>query len=521
MNLASWVKDKALSVVKHHSPGGDLDKAEREVKEARPFRLESFEKIAKPVLIATTIMVGFGAVTQTYANPQVVDSVQSQAHQEIRDEMSPGYTQFQDLAGSSSLTIVDKNDPNLENIIGATHVDLLPTIGQFSWMTNDQGAPMTPPLDAQADSIKDYIYQSMNSMDDNLAVAFVTNKTTNVGNLCVVQANYSEKVNVDARLYVDFADAEAKLSVAAHELAHCQDVEAMDFSDIAAYRHAEALADMTAALVIASKTGNWDYLDYTETAYRVTSPQNITHYNVPIYEQMKKMVDLDGIQPLTQKEAFEMANDLLDKMDLDSLNHQAYMDLHLKLGYNAATFHGKSLSDLGKEEQAFFKEELGVENQEQFMAAVEGYGEQKLEVYLDHVNYKSLESDALISKGFARHFSKHGKTFDNQEMVDYGMDLFKGNIGDNSQSMNVSEIATKFGFDIDFASKGRFESNQEKVSDLYNSYKPKAEVSYRVQMEGIQNATGELSVNEGSKQAFLDRAGIEETPKKHNHFEIS
>lgn len=516
MNTETWINGRNAVAIKHRSPqkNGDFEQAQKDIARSNKY-LDAFQKIAKPTLITTTMIVAGMSATSTFANPHVAHTEKvNQAHEEIRAEISPGYDHLQNMAGHSKLTIIDKNDPNLYNIIQASDIEILPDL-TYHQKFQEKGLWHSMVTDIanifkSSDEIKrDETTNVLMTDPKTYGVAQGTNQKTELGRLCFTQYGTEDYVVVNNGLAFSYKDIETKTGLAAHEVAHCQDMGLPEHAHGDMKR--EILADLAAALLTASHTGNWNYLDHSIGALRIMHQHDPEHASHRFLDQLKADIDLESLKPLTQKEAFVMAKQKFIYMDFHKIFDQTSKDILLNKDYHYVITDDMAWDKLpwGSADSYFHH---GITNEHEFNAAMEEYGNHKLETYLNHVNYKALEDDLTIVKGFFTYLNLHAKAFDDQVMIDVAKEQID-HFNEHGY-INLNEIADTLGYTLDHEARENFFGNMKTMRSVYENYQPQTNLYQGVSFKNPGSEA--LPIDQSAHDQFMSNLDLE-TPHHHNH----
>lgn len=504
--LQTWLKGKSLTVAKQSLPSetGFTGKEVEKQLANREFRLGNLidklkkNNLSKPILIATAFSIGGLASMSTYASDfsdMPVD--RDQAHQEIRQEVSPGWDHLQRFGGSSDITIVDMDDPHLKQIIDATALELLPESKKpgafkkmFSVLNSDE--------EIKRDSTLDHIKEKSKS-----PVSLGTIDTSKLGKLCFIQDDLSHDTylyGANADTPVSFADIELKMGIRSHETAHCLDNDSSSFTNATLKK--EILADATSMLYMASQTGNWDYLDYSlETMRSLTTSYD--HSTLDFLKAIQDNVSLDDLSPMTQQDAFEMAQTEVRKLSFYDIQKTNVLNQKYAEDYNNY-LKGDLTWDSFEWDQADAYIEQGINSPEQFNQFMAEYGQQRIQDYLDHVSYKSLESNTTFAEAVIHKLKVYGDTFDNaefQESAEQQAQILK-----SAGAINIADITEKTGLTVNFEPKERFQENMQSIQSIYEQTSP----SLSTQASNLDgDHSTEFAVNKDATSSFLDRMGLQ------------
>lgn len=508
MKISKWRKDKKLAVIRHSSPQGDFDKIQVDLnRQAR--RLEAFKKSARCAVAFTAITL-FGMSPTLVAADVDSDANVDPVHQQIRSEVTPGYEQFQEMAGTENLTIIDKNDPNLLNIIKASDVRVLPDLTYHYRTHIDRSLPeqilndianIFKPNDAIKRSAAEEV---LTSDPKTYAVAQGMRDTkNNLGKLCFMQAGSANFFEANTGLMFSFSDIEVKAGVAIHELAHCQDLSETDY--FGSVQKQEVLADVTASLLIASYTGNWDYATHSIGALRVIHQGDPEHASQHFLSELQKRVNLDNLQPLTQKEAFEMAAKEIQAMDIEEIILKTEKEVRINKDYNRVINHDIKWDSLewGAADQYF---SFGINGEVEFNAALEAHGNRKLETYLNHLTYKRLEDHPVMAGGALLYMGKHATAFSDPVMHALVIDQLQH--FDEHQSIDLKKIEKELGYDLDFAARERFFDNMKTMRPVFLNYQPQTRSNTQ---------TAQLPVNPNAHASFMKRLKLNNSHHREGH----
>lgn len=507
MKISKWRKDKNLSVIKHNSPQGDFDKIQDDLNRQEN-RLEAFKKSARCAVVFTAMTV-FGLSPTLVAADVGSDVNVDPLHQQIRSEVTPGYEQFQEMAGTDNLTIIDKNDPNLLNIIKVSDIRVLPDLTYHYRTQIDRSLPEQMIHDIanifkSNDAIKRSAAEEILTSDPKTyAVAQGTREVKgDLGRLCFMQAGSANFFEANTGLMFSFSDIEVKAGVAIHELAHCQDLSDTDY--FGSVQKQEILADVTASLLIASHTGNWDYATHSIGALRTIHQGDPEHASQHFLSELRQRVNLDDLQPLTQKEAFEMAAKEIQAMDIEEIVAKTQKEIRINKDYNRVINHDMGWDNLewGAAGEYF---SFGINGKADFNAAMEEHGNRKLETYLNHLTYKRLEDHPVMAGGALLYLGKHATAFNDPVMHALVIDQLQH--FDEHQSLDLEKIEKELGYNLDFEARDRFFDNMKTMRPVFLSYQPQTRSN---------SDMAQLPVNPDAHASFMKSLKLDGSNHRHD-----
>lgn len=498
-----WLAGKHVTAIKHKGLHDDFESAQKAISK-QSFRLNWFKIIATPVFVTTLFTAAGLSATQAFASPTTDFSDQAgQVHSEIRDDITPGYEQLQKLGGTKHLTIIDKNDPNRVSIIENADSRIIP-----DYTDSLERDPLSESgLDLRTyELLKKQRFVDLVNKKLSKPSVHATNYQSEYGTVCFVQYDvngFVVPIGNYENMYFSLSNSEIRLGTAIHEIAHCQDIFFNGYPETTL--KAEVTADVTAALLIASHTGNWDYADHSIGALRFLNyddPEHSTHF---FLEELKNNVNLQDLAPLDQREAFEMAVAEISKMNFGELKSKTDHLVSRGIAYYNLIKNDSGWDDLPD----FFLEKMndqGIQDKASFEASMEDHGRLMTEVYLNHINYISFESEDPIIDSMLDRMEKHAEIFNDEHMsnaIQHQRDLIS-----ERGVMDMESMASDLGFQIDIESKYRHRMNNQGVEHILDQYQPQIQ-----SLSGItfnDNFNNGFSVNSNAKNHFLDRAGLDD-----------
>lgn len=474
MKIGSWAEGKSCSVITHHSHqvknANGVDKALRE----RATRVKSLKAYLNPATVALMLsMLATGCAStsnyQTVNNPLElsdrnnvsIDRSADDIHKNIKRNVTPGY---QIEEGSDTLTFIDVNDPNLEYIIQNADVKVLPNFNEKIHKL------LSESIDNPDDMLRDSLIVNTQKMRDEKIASALGSNSNKLGKLCFFQASTNDKELVyNDQVAISFSSNEAKIAALGHEVTHCMDLRNLSQSPYhKSYK--EVLADFSGAILVASHTGNWDHLEHSSDVARVVDVYDGHHNTSRALNYFKDHVDLKDVSALSLTEAFNFAKEFIDNDMPFAQMHEAdahYMNLNK--GYeNIASKDFDELTEDDFNKFSFHDESIGIPDHSQNKKLFDEYGLKRIEKYLNHLNYKSLEKEEDFSYSLLYMMAKHGHAFGNDQLVEMAKQEYQRF---NSEGyVNINGIAEALNLDVDFESKKRFEANNSKIEHIVQRF---------------------------------------------------
>jgi hypothetical protein len=228
----------------------------------------------------------------------------------------------------------------------------------------------------------------------------------------------------------------------------------------------EVLGDMTSALMITSRTGNWDFVDNTLIPLRSLDRVDMDHETSGWVQSMRDQVDVSDLSPMTQEQAFDMAQKLYEKMDYSQLKKASYIDFKMDGLYRDFMAEGKNPAP-GIMNRGYIKEAKGVQTEADALKVVEQHGDAQLGLYMNHVQYRSMQNDAAVAPPLLAELAKHAEAFGNTALASAVQNQTAqweahGNI-------NLKPIADAIGAELKAVGPAQFNDNALAVANLGQS----------------------------------------------------
>jgi hypothetical protein len=467
MNGEQWKRNGSLSVVRHKpEPENDYRGLEKRLEDINlsDGRLRSFRGIIKPIAMVTMCSIfgaGCSAVQMSHEDfqrqaLQVVAEEQKLDAAGVQDLQHEDYKYLQEIGGSDLLTIVDRSDPNVAKIFARAQDHLIP--GAFG---------------AESDEFKIKARKIISETVYNIAnyPAAVKGPIPNhEESLCFMQVKGPDHLDANGLAPVFLNDAESKLFIASHEMAHCQDVRNL-VGDNDRVLKMEILSDMTSALLVASQTGNWDLANKVIVPLRMMDWENKDHATAMWVEEMVNTTDLDKLEPMNQRDALKLAFRKFEAMDYGELTkkttaHQTLMKTLESTGSGLPdTF--ENLLYIDKQNLA---RSTGINNDADFKAAREEVAKSVMVKYLNHIEYKGAEGHPSVPIGLNQMLVQFNYVFN---PLDPGVSNAVQGIWEargNGEPVDLSSIANNLGIDFQNQPESRLENNEEKVREITKAY---------------------------------------------------
>lgn len=499
MNIKDWVGGSDVVAIRHNeglaNSGLSDDQIESKVVDslARQSKLKQF---LLPVLLATTVM-GAGCSTMpggiaqqdslTLDSDIPIELVQAQAEADaglseaekwsqsfgdgsaLRLQITEGYETYDEAVGTSSLIVVSQSDPNIKNILSELHPSVLPGA---SW---DKSTPLNT-IKANAEQMLYSMFMSEGDIQRVLVERALAQSSENPNVMCSGSVYGSPVVcfasnklprhydsDKDINMPTHFGDEESNMMVMVHELTHALDHPDLKYKDLASVIQIEAMADITAAIYSASKTGNWDTLDHTIRTFRDSAPYDNSHESSPYLDQIKEHVSLSDLdEGMSISDARSHAMNFMRDISRSETMQRAMNEGIVAIAYRDHVVDGTPVEDLLKDTNTELA--LYAYQEDQVAGAkalLEKTGLNKLEGYLNHMNYKSLETDPLFANAALNNISMHAKAF-GLEDVQVLVQQQQHHI-DNGGALDVKVFADAMDLNIDYDSKHRLAANNKAV----------------------------------------------------------
>lgn len=466
MNISQWKNNASLNVVKHR-PELEHDQRDFEQRLADnqkvEGRLQKLRSMVKPLAMvsALTAMSALGTGCSSMQMSQedfsqaamkVVAEEQRLDAAGLRDLLDDDHQHFQEIAGSDMVTIVDRNDPNIISVISRAQDHLIP------------GASEAP------SDLRNQIRHSIASMVGSIstqAAAVRMGAPEHGEALCFIQAEGPESHKLNYTTPVFLADDEAKLFVASHELAHCQDGRILaDDNELILKK--EILADMTSGLLVASHTGNWDLTNNMIIPMRILNIRDKDHATAPWLQEMMRTTDASELEPMSQREAFDMALEKLETMD-----HQALTKENTRIRLLSQHFRhfGDPESDwrrMNLRDQKEFKDELGVDGPEQFGEAMKEAAQLMIGTYARHIDYKGAADNPVVYEPLQDMIVRYAYGFDDKDAFAVSKGIHQDKL--EGAKMDLAKIMEVMDIDAPLNGPERLESNQEKIEKIADAF---------------------------------------------------
>lgn len=519
MNSSSWLKGARSAVVTHRSPDANnetsIDQSIADLKGSAD-RVERLSKASGIDNIRRSVaFLGAGVMlASSPVNAAATESVTQDAinygQKHLQAMMSPASQALHKAAGAENLTIVSQDDPKLNEFVAHLDPTLLP----------DVRPPEMPDKGPEHDSEVKRSLLSMYFEDrvDKAHAAF-TGTHHDDERVCFVQDSVPKQIPSDYGLPLVIGDKEMSLGVLSHELAHCQDFNEVAVKDehghvIDEGRQREIVADLTASLLVSSHTGNWDFMDYSLKPMREINVDHTDHATTHWLDRVRYTTDLEKLEPLSQKEAFELAQHKYERINYSLVQDRNLDDWVLNKGYKKALEKDLSWEKMPENFREYYSTEHGVNSQAELMPKLEAHGKSQIGTYLNHVNYKSLEGDEKTVTELFKYLDKHGSSFDNQKLLaEVANQRLVYQEQGQIQVLPLSHAADVL---IDQKAKHRYEANAQKMAEIEQSFYPSGpskhqELSTIEPFSEVQNETE----HSNAKERFKDKIKLAE--KEHDH----
>jgi len=172
------------------------------------------------------------------------------------------------------------------------------------------------------------------------------------GRVCVMngKVTYATKgINDPSILIGDSTQEQAWMMM--HELAHCMSsispdhpmfgsLETDEERKFASSLYEESIADIAAAVYVASHTGNWNFATNGLIAHRIAEPQDVIHNSLPMLDILVYSNDPSSFAPMTPPEAFSAAMDFMCQLKPE------HMLLRAELLSGAQMSYAKALNEV-------------------------------------------------------------------------------------------------------------------------------------------------------------------------------
>lgn len=484
--IKDWLKNAQTTAIQHDAS----EPTPQPERYARARRMATFAAVAglSVVMAASGVL---NIANNTVQAAELVSQSGPVATQQVPDAAAnnPVRAQIQSLMGEHShqldhavghdkLVVVSQQDQNLPTIVQSLSSDLVPGITispdakispDHSDVQNHMIAKAQEMAGQSSESMSKALYAEFARINDKDAHAdFMTNTTTGQ-RVCYVKVGYDASHWQTGRgLPFQMQDAEMQVAVTAHELAHCQDFNEVKVRDgngniKSPIHQMEVIADMTAALMITSKTGNWDYVDHTLIPFRTLDRTDIDHETSGWIQSMREQVDVGDLKPMNQHEAFDMAQKLYGKMDYSQLRTNSFIDFKVDGMYRAFMEHGKDPVP-GIMNRGYLKEAKGVETEADAMNVVQQHGETQLGIYLNHIHYRSLQKDANVVPALLAEMGKHAEAFGNTTLNTAVQQ--QAAQWEQHGTINLQPLAKSVGAELNHVGMARFSDNGMAVAEL-------------------------------------------------------
>ena len=443
MNLNEWLIDSesTVSVVKHQSknPEKSLDETVKDLNKSW-LRLSALNKILKPISLVMAMTVATSAIampiteyTESMKEPavkteEVVKNYKSKDLRNAFEEISEDYRQFNDIAGTEALVVVNAKDPNMIDMALGLENDMLPNI-----------------LRSLSENTLSDVFSHYAQIKKKPGMS-ISLGNEEKGNICLVVINLDGEVE-NSKLYKhDFSSASSAHSLYTHELAHCyfnennvQEVSGFKHEDIKVWQN-ESAADLTDAFLNASRTGNLDYVNYELMKLRALSRHekdvHATQFYIKEFKNEINPLLLD--KDMTLQDAFNKAMDFLERTNEKYGLKDIATETFRQQEQNYIISQKMSEDSKGNENEI-------VDLDKKFMEDVS--------VYLNYINYKSFEDREVHVNSFLNMVEGYAKIKDDQslfEIVENERTMFNIN-----KELNLPIIAEKLGVSITDSTEAR------------------------------------------------------------------
>lgn len=469
MSIKNWF-GKSTVVRVDHGVQSPKTEADWEKIEATVRRRTKFFEYGVAAGLAVFVASAGVQVNNVLENVNGIDNKVSSevAIDQAREQMGPKSQLLTALAGNERITVVSQDDQNLHEIIGSLNYEHLPDYrpdnkGPYQGLQNDFEDMAYTNFKGLEVSARYFALKYMQDPTNKEKAHITRNQNELDESVCFAQFNSPEKYDLSHGIRYNTTPEASRVGTAVHELAHCMDLREYHHpkpeSMNSAYTvlQGEVIADATAAIYLASKSGNWGMYDNTTALLRELAG-DVGHSTKVFVDQIKDNVAPESLGDLTMKEAFQVAVDEYQKLDFESsIDAMNALRTKKSLFEQVLDGHDKFL-DVSSSPNAkqYWEENYGISDNASIREHMHEYSEGIFKRYLDHLSFTGSTTSADLASVIA-FGEKLSKAFDNEDLakvVNDSRDKIK-----NNESVRLSDFAQTMKFhDQELSPEGGIES---------------------------------------------------------------